>query len=198
MNNPDLSKVILTDCDGVLLNWDHGFHAWMKMKGHKLIKGTEWSYDIGPRYGIDAVETKRLCKEFNTHARIGFLPPLRDAVKYVRKLHDEEGYVFHVITAQTLDPFAQKLRIRNLEEVFGKDIFERYVFTECGADKTEVLKEYEDSGLLWVEDKFENAEIGRQLGLSAVLMDHPYNMGPADGIKRYPNWREIYNDWRTY
>jgi FMN phosphatase YigB (HAD superfamily) len=197
--NPDLNKVILTDCDGVLLNWDHGFHAWMQSKGYKLNKEMALiEYDVGPRFGIEAEETKRLCKEFNTHARIGYLPPLRDAVKYVRKLHEEEGYVFHCITAQTLDPFAQKLRIRNLEDVFGQGIFERYVFTDTGADKYKVLLEYQNSGLLWLEDKIENAQLGIDLGLASALIHHGYNASAPATIPRYFKWKEIYDAMRTY
>lgn len=198
MKNPDLNKVILTDCDGVLLNWEHGFHAWMKALGYKLIKGTEASYDISPRYGLTEDETRVLCRQFNTHARVGFLPPLRDAVKYVRKLHEEEGYVFHVITAQTLDPYAQKLRIRNLTDVFGADVFERFAFTECGADKRHVLEEYKDSGYLWIEDKMENLVIGRECGLESVAIKHPYNEDAVLNFPYYSNWRELYNDYRSY
>ena len=30
------NKVILTDCDGVCLDWEFGFHTWMDTHKHKL------------------------------------------------------------------------------------------------------------------------------------------------------------------
>ena len=29
-------KIILTDCDGVCLDWEYGFHTWMQAHGHEL------------------------------------------------------------------------------------------------------------------------------------------------------------------
>ena len=30
------NKIILTDCDGVCLDWEYGFHTWMSTHGHEL------------------------------------------------------------------------------------------------------------------------------------------------------------------
>ena len=29
-------KIILTDCDGVCLDWEYGFHTWKQSPGHEL------------------------------------------------------------------------------------------------------------------------------------------------------------------
>ena len=75
---------------------------------------------------------------FNQSAVVGFLPPLRDAIHYVRKLHEEHGYVFHVCTSLHKDKNAQKLRIMNLEKLFGETVFEKYIILGCGDDKDEL------------------------------------------------------------
>ena len=45
-------KVIVTDCDGVLLNWEYAFDIWMNEKGHYKKEDSEFMYSIGERYGI--------------------------------------------------------------------------------------------------------------------------------------------------
>jgi phosphoglycolate phosphatase-like HAD superfamily hydrolase len=183
--------VILTDVDGVLLNWEYAFKTWMKHHGYDLVKGHEHTYEMHLRYGISAQEKSKLIKHFNESAAIGFLPPLRDAVHYVQKLHREHGYVFHVITSLSLDPNAQRLRTMNLQKLFGETVFERFVYLDTGADKDEALAEYKGSHLLWVEDKTENALCGKNLGLDSVLIEHGHNMTVTD-VPLMKNWKDVY------
>ena len=70
--------LILTDCDGVLLNWEYAFNVWMERKGYVLREDYRYVYSIGERFGIDAQRGKELIRDFNESAMIGFLPPLRD------------------------------------------------------------------------------------------------------------------------
>ena len=44
MNN--LNKVILTDCDGVLMNWEYAFNVWMQSHGYEMVDGGEECYDM--------------------------------------------------------------------------------------------------------------------------------------------------------
>ncbi len=185
--------MILVDADGVLLNWEYAFSIWMETHGFVKQTGSEFEYDIGRRYNIDHPQGRKLIKIFNESAAIGFLPPLRDAMYWVKRLHEEHGYVFHCITSLSLDPSAGKLREMNLNKLFGPTAFERVVCLDTGADKHEALAEYRDSGCWWVEDKPENAEVGHALGLRSILMEHGHNMSHAN--KQIPvvkNWREIY------
>ena len=189
MNNFD--KVILTDCDGVLMNWEYAFNVWIQRQGFKMVKGGENHYDMGLRYGLPSDVKKSLVKTFNESAAIGFLPPLRDAMYYVDLLHRKHGYVFHMLTSLSLDPAAQALRIQNTQKLFGDTAFEKFAFADCGADKDDILAPYKDTGYYWIEDKIENAELGWSLGLESIVMEHGHNMND----KRFPtmkNWKEIY------
>ena len=87
-------KVILTDCDGVLLDWEKEFHGWMKQHGYQL--HNTGIYEMNEAYGIPKRECKRLIQEYNESAWMGFLPALRDARSGVAKLV-ENGYTFVVI-----------------------------------------------------------------------------------------------------
>ena len=188
------SNVILTDVDGVLLNWEYAFDTWMQTHGHSKIEGGQFKYNIGKRYNISDAQGRQLIKYFNESAAIGFLPPLRDAMYYVKKLHEKHGFVFHAITSLSLDKNAIHLREMNLKKLFGETVFERIVCLDTGADKDDALLPYKDSGLYWVEDKIVNCETGTSLGLSSLLMEHGHNMDfehPA--IPRVKNWREVYD-----
>ena len=81
--------IILTDCDGVLLSWVHSFEWWMKRKGFK--KSPQISYKVSEVYGISDDEADVLVRHFNESAAIGFLPPLGDAIKYVRRIEELVG-----------------------------------------------------------------------------------------------------------
>ena len=186
-------KVILTDCDGVLLDWGYSFDQWMKRHGYEAREGFESNYAMAKKYGLDQVDTKRLIRMFNESATVRKIPPLRDAIKYVRKLHEEHGYVFHCITSQTTDQYAQHLRVKNLTEVFGPSVFEKYIFLDCGADKDEELYKYKSTGCYWVEDKIANAEVGLDMGLNSLLMVHDHNRDYGGGAEKVYCWRDIYN-----
>lgn len=184
-------KLILVDCDGVLVDWVYGFTKWMKQHGHEPVIHDE--YDIAKTFNIEKSEAKYYVRMFNESAAMGWLPALRDSVKYVRKLHDEHGYIFHCITSLSLDEYAGKLRKKNLEALFGKTVFEKITCLDTGADKDDALAPYRDSGCVWVEDKIENAETGLKMGLTSFLIEHDHNKHYTnESIPTVKNWKEIY------
>ena len=189
-----MSNVILTDVDGVLLNWEYAFDTWMQTHGHSKVDGGQFKYNIGKRYNISDDQGRQLIKYFNESAAIGFLPPLRDAMHYVKKLHEEHGFVFHAITSLSLDKNAIHLREMNLKKLFGDTAFEKIICLDTGADKDDALLPYKDSSLFWIEDKIVNCQVGTSLGLRSLLMEHGHNMDYEDPeIPRVKNWREVYD-----
>jgi len=187
----DYNKVILTDCDGVLLNWEYAFNTWMARHGYSADGEAGLIYDMSKRYKMPKSEMSRLIKHFNESSAIGFLPPLRDAMYYIDLLHRKFGYVFHMITSLSLEPSAQTLRIQNTKKLFGETAFEKFIFCDTGADKDEALQPYQDSGYFWVEDKVENCDLGSEMGLNSILMEHGHNMDNTDH-QLVKNWKEIY------
>ena len=191
-HNPQ--SLILVDCDGVLCNWEYAFAIWMEQHGHEKLPGSEFEYDIGTSYGISKEQGRKLIKLFNESAAIGFLPPLRDAMYYVKRLHEEHGYVFHCITSLSKDENAQELRRMNLKKLFGETAFEKFIFLDTGADKDEVLEQYRNTGYFWVEDKITNAVVGHELGLQSLLMEHGHNMDyEHPEIPRVRSWKEVFD-----
>lgn len=184
-------KLILTDADGVLFDWEYAFDQWMRKHDYTVEVTGDYRMDV--KYGLDRKETMRLIRMFNESAVIRKLPPLRDAIHYVKKLHQEHGFIFHCITSLSKDDYSQHLRTKNLREMFGDSVFDKYVYLDTGADKDEVLEDYRDSGCYWIEDKPENANVGLQVGLNSILVDHDHNRDYTGDAVRVMNWREIYN-----
>lgn len=186
-------KIILTDCDGVLLDWEEGFTVWMSHHGHEPVDGFKLLYKIGDRYGISNNEGHRMVKLFNESAAIGFLPPLRDAQYYVKLLAEKHGYRFLAVTSLSTDEYAKELRVRNLNKLFG-DIFVDVICLDTGADKNEILadlsKKY--AGNFWIEDKPENVMAGVDVGFKGILIEHGHNMD-FDGTFVAKKWEDIYN-----
>ena len=188
-----MKKIILTDTDGVILDWEYAFDVWMQQHGFQKQDGGQLVYSIGKRYGIDMEQGKKLIKIFNESAAIGLLPPLRDAMYYIKRLHEEHGYVFHCITSLSEDENAQELRTMNLRKLFGKTAFEKFIYLDTGADKDEVLEKYRGKGYYWVEDKITNALAGAKVGLKSLLMEHGHNMDfVGNDVQLVKNWKDVY------
>ena len=130
---------------------------------------------------------------FNESAYMRYLEPMDGAVEYVKKLADE-GYRFSVITSQTLDKVANRAREDNLKEVFG-DVFEDFTFLETGQGKYFALQKF-DIGTIWIDDKPDNVESGKVLGLVPIILDLPHNRSYNNkqmNIQRANSWKDIYD-----
>jgi FMN phosphatase YigB (HAD superfamily) len=188
-----MEKIILTDCDGVILDWEWAFHVWMSERGYITKLNGKNSYYLHDQYeDLDQYEAKKLIRIFNESAAIGFLPALRDAAYYVKRLHEEHGYRFQCITSLSNDKNAQKLRVMNIQKIFGELTFDKFIFLDTGADKDEALEEYENSNLFWIEDKPTNSDLGHRLGLRSILVEHGHNMSHSCNYPIVKNWRQIY------
>lgn len=184
-------NVIVVDADGVILYWEHGFHMWMVSNGYK--QTSNGSYSIEDKYGISKEKADDLILSFNESAALRKLAPYKDAIKYIRKLHEDHGYVFHCITAipNTHDMF--EARMENIHNLFGKTAFERLTLCGDSSNKQELLKEYEDTECFWIEDLMKNCLMGLEVGMRALLMDHHYNKNDYhSGVSRVYNWKDIY------
>jgi len=184
-------KLILTDADGVLFDWVTGFNTWMEGKGYNRLPNTEYHYTIENWYNISHEHAMELVEHYNSSAAIGYLGPYLDSVEYVKKLHDEHGYKFAVITAMGNDPYAIRLRKRNLTRVFG-DVFVDVLVVGLLKSKLELLKLYQPT--IWIEDKPSNAEEGVAAGHRTYLFEHGHNnhLKTSSGITRVHKWEEIY------
>jgi len=185
-----MKKTMLVDADGVIFNWEYAFNLFMEEHGFEMVDDAKLIYNIGFRYDIPEKQGKTMIKHFNESAMIGFLPALRDAQEYITKLSDE-GWEFICITSLSTNKYAQKLRKKNIDKLFGEGTFKDVICLSTGAEKDKVLQQFEGSNMWWIEDKVENALHGQDVGLRPLLMEHGYNMND-DRVRRVKNWKEVY------
>jgi len=188
-------KIILTDVDGVLLNWEFAFNEWMEFNGYTPVDDHKQHYNIQKRYTLPSNNHgHKLIREFNASAAVGFLPPHRDAQYYVKMLHERHQYRFVALTSLSKDPYAQKLRERNLNKLFG-EVFDQVICLDTGAKKDQELAELAEryGKCFWVEDHPDNLDAGICVGLKGLLMEHKHNLDYQGRGTVVRNWEEIYN-----
>jgi len=191
-----MDKIILTDADGCLVDWNSGFNKFMDKRGMPQLPDTDDKYLLSLRHGISSSLATELVKEFNESPQIEDLEPFADSVEYVARLSDK-GFRFIVVTSLSDAPHAHYYRSKNLGRIFGSYVFKEINCIEMGASKAHILKNWQDTGYFWIEDHMRQAEAGYEAGLRTVLISHPYNshyktdLFPTVSYKS--PWEEIYN-----
>ena len=200
---PTSDRIILTDVDGVLLEWEYHFTQWMLQRNYyddkeqrvypyKLLPDKQNTYEMADRFGLSITEIRKEIREFNKSAWMGTQCPMPDSQTWV-KLLAAEGWTFIPITSQTSDIPAQQLRKKRLGELFGDHIFKNYHILDTGSDKDSVLAEFHNTGLYFIEDKPKNALTGLKYGVRPILIDHPYNRDfQHPDVIRVNNWKQIH------
>ena len=182
-------KVILADVDGVLFDWEYHFYKWLK-ENYDMERVTS-DYCVGHSLGLTKKDGHKYVHKFNNSGDIKCLSPYKDAIKYVRKLHEEHGYIFHVISSMSDKLLTQNWRTQNLIDVFG-NVFDGFEFLSMGSGKDIALAKWEGTECFWIEDKEENVKTGNKFGLVGILMAHEHNRDCFDET-RVKNWKEIYD-----
>lgn len=177
-------KIILTDIDGCVLDWNLSFHDWMKSKNVNRLNNT--SAMIEDQYDLPVSEVRSLIREFNNSDNISKLPSFLDAEIYLKKLYNL-NYRFICITSIGNTETIKENRIKNLKNLFGNTMFLEFVFLKTYESKETVLLEYCNKGLYWIEDSRSQYEIGRNLGLVSFHLDVLQKNN--DSVS---SWEEIY------
>ena len=80
-------RIILTDVDGVLLEWEHHFTKWMLQRTlfdergaryhpHRLLPDKQNTYEMAERFGVTKDEIRKHIREFNSSAWMGTQRPM--------------------------------------------------------------------------------------------------------------------------
>lgn len=188
-------KIIVTDADGVLLDWLGGFNDYMVSLGYSQKPGTSHMYELEVRFGIDRDTVMKCIHDFNESERISSLSAFEDSVEYVTKLV-EDGYRFVCVTSVSENPETKAYREENLRNLFG-NAFVEVICLAVGQDKQAILNEIAGgTKLYWIEDHFKNAEAGYEAGLTSILIDNDYNSHFQTDlftrVDRVDPWKQIY------
>ena len=184
-------KKIITDCDGVLLDWAFAFDVWMREQGYFRLPNTDHHFHQSKRYGIPEDEALEKVHEFKQTGALGFIPAFKDSVEYVTRLA-REGWRFDVVTMIGKDKYAHRLRTINLQHLFGDVFDDIYCAGDFRKPKKEILQKYSNTNYIWIEDRIDYAKDGQEVGLKTYLMDWPYNREGWTG-PRVKSWKDIYD-----
>ena len=188
-----VDKIILTDIDGVVFDWHTAFVKWMELQGYSSTGVIHHDAEIHNEFGISLQEATVKREEFNASMSCSILEPMRQSQKYINKLH-EEGFHFIAVTSLSDKPIAQYYRYLNLEDYFDTDVFVDVKCLPAGAPKIDVLAEFQNSGLIYVDDRISNLEDALKCQLKPVMMKHAYNIHYNNGrVHQVANWSDIYN-----
>ena len=188
-----VDKIILTDIDGVVFDWHTAFVKWMELQGYSSTGVIHHDAEIHNEFGISLQEATVKREEFNASMSCSILEPMRQSEKYISKLH-EEGFHFIAVTSLSDKPIAQYYRYLNLEDYFDTDVFVDVKCLPAGAPKMDVLAEFQNSGLIYVDDRISNLEDALKCQLKPVMMKHAYNIHYNNGrVHQVANWSDIYN-----
>ena len=89
------SRIILTDVDGVLLEWEKHFSDWMLQRSYyndneeriypyKLLPNKENTYEMAERFGLTIPEIRKEIREFNKSAWMATQSPMPDSQTWVK------------------------------------------------------------------------------------------------------------------
>lgn len=191
---------ILTDVDGVLLDWIDGFLNWCvnhKSYPTTILDQRTNAYDLETMLSTTLDVILSLITEFNNSPYFGQLRSTKHSEIVIPKLL-ERGYTFIAITACGEDHHHYETRLNNLVQVFGSNVFDELVILPVGGCKKDALLKYKDTNMVWIEDTVSHCVAGADLGLNAHLINQVYNTDNisdlkvlASGITRVNDWHEL-------
>lgn len=170
---------ILTDCDGVLLDWNTAFDKYM-LSEHDAVVKNDNTYCIGSRYGWEPEAGLAEVLKFNASDAVHDLKPIPGAVEAIKILNEVYNCRFTIISSLSDDPKKRDAREENVKRYFG-DVFEDVICMKLTRTKADVLREY-PAGMIWLEDHATNAAIGHALGHQSHLLAHSYNQDEASEL----------------
>lgn len=198
-------KIIILDCDGVLLNWRDTYVDWLAKFG-LIGEEDKASYHFkdaitvpgDPEYKLkDGQFADALSEIFNQTYLLSKLPPNPGAIQAIREL-SEAGYVLKVVSSYTTQFEAMKSREYNLKSVFG-NVFQEITSLPLHASKEEYLSK-QDKNAYFVEDSLGNLLSAEKVGfrpdhlflIPALWNNKPYqeNRAGTRGIIRC-DWDQI-------
>ncbi len=195
-----MKKTLVTDCDGVLLQWlthvpdfveDLGLdasHLKDCLKGNQFIPFFDLFAATNEKEAFERLEA------YQTSEYLKKLPVIENgSEKVISDLSKE--YEIIVVTSFSENPIAQKNRAENLELRFGNSISDLICLPQS-ADKTEVLKDLAKSRdvKIWLDDQIKHVHHGINAGIDSYQYTHGMECGRNTGeVKEIDSWKKVHS-----
>lgn len=167
------NKIILTDVDGVILDFASGFYDFIsETHGIEIPEEAKSNYYIYKDLGLENYNQQEIMTDY-AHSEHFTRLPAKECAKQVLQQLRKDGWRFVAITAcdtgleRQCHKKTYQNRMDNLEAHFG-NIFEDLHLSNWERGKTEFLKRYEPTW--WIDDRVSHAEDGHKLGHKSIVM----------------------------
>lgn len=188
-------KFIYSDVDECVVKWFPNFsNDVLKARGYKVIDPS--AYYIHHHFDVGDDIVHELIQDYHASGALRHLPPIDDSVHFLRRICEDFGYKIVFITA--CGDYSQKCReyedrYHCLKNLFGKENIHNLHCVSTSSKKLPILKKYNDTGSLWIDDNIENVEMGILLGYESYIYESPFNKHYEGLAPRIKSWKHVYN-----
>lgn len=189
---------ILTDCDGVLLDWAGGFTQWLFSRlgppwqvssvppyPMHAFRPADWIRDA---YGLSYADAPPLFSQFRVSPHFANLMPYRDACEWLPRIAEDYAARFVIISSAGTEPEVEAHRKTNLQACFG-DVFAPFTLLPPMENKRTALSRHAPT--LWLDDHLPHVLDGHAVGHIAFHFDRFGELHP-DAPRRVSSWAEVH------
>tara|TARA_B100000700_G_C15063044_1_gene867378 strand:+ start:11526 stop:12173 length:648 start_codon:yes stop_codon:yes gene_type:complete len=194
-------ETIITDVDSVLLDWKYGLIHFLNEKGipNDHIKDHLGSTSfLQPEFLFkeDKETSFKLLKEYNKSKWIGELPIFqKGSDKIIKDLSEEHD--FYAVTCIGIEPINQKLRIQNLQDIYG-NIFSKHNVLTVDSHETKLpylkyVKEKSKRIKFFIDDEIKHLNNALRIGIKPVLYTNDNKKTNNKNIEIIDCWSKALN-----
>lgn len=183
-------KVIISDIDGVAIDWLQGFINYMEST-HKIFA----LHDKPSQFGMNDIfpgvaKPWEFILDYQHSEFYLNLDAYEDAQKSFKALHNN-GFKIILLSSCGDSDFITKARTENIEDKFG-DCIEELIMLPYASSKTEALLKLPQGA--FIEDQMKVAIEGVQTGKTTFIRNMPYNVNDHhDQVTRINSFLELPN-----
>lgn len=185
-----MSKFLLTDVDGCVLNWHVGFIRFAEQLGF-IVDPTKFgdNYDMSTWFtNMTTEQFRRLTKLFNNSQFSNLCQPYKDAMEWLPRIAKNNRV--EALTAFGNRPEQKEMRMQLLHAVFP-NVFDEIHVIDLGECKKQYLKRLRPD--LFVEDSLNHANSAIELDIETWVVPTAYNVSDKhDYLDQDEPWYSLY------
>lgn len=184
-----MEKILISDIDSTLLDFNSKWEIFVAERGVAIpYEGfLQGHCRLTDALGLDEEVEMNLVYEFFDSEHFYDLPAVKGAREALQRLYSA-GWQFIAVSACPNGESVSEGRKRNLEAVLGVPFLAVHT-TGVGGGKRAALAQFAPT--VWVEDHFENAVTGHELGYRTFLINQLHNNHHDAPMTRVDTWGEI-------